>query len=134
VRPDAVVVDAKKARDAEKTSKFYAVAGKGGALLVIGALKRLVRWAGKEPEDIDEDEEEFLREGCEEFAREKLGHTNLGPGGKVLVAAGVAGFGMYMGGTPIPKKRALSPAQQQQRQPEADPRFEVLPGGQQGDQ
>ena len=95
-----------------KTRKLYEVAGKALTYLAEGGLKRAVRFAGREAADMDEDEEELIREGFEELCAVWFGRVELGPTGKVAVGCVVAGVGMYMGGTKIEKPKELPPAAQ----------------------
>jgi hypothetical protein len=86
-----------------KAKKLYQVFGKCMAYLTEGGLKRACRWAGKEPEEMDDDEEELVREGWEELGADWFGAKQIGPWGKIALGSCVAGVGMYMGGKPIPK-------------------------------
>jgi hypothetical protein len=111
VVPDAIIDPAKAAKAelereaAEKVRHVHKVVGKGFAYLTEGGLKRLCRWAGREPEDIDDDEEKLIREGWEEIAAEYLGTKKLTPWGKVAAGTFIAGTGMYLGGKEIPKPK-----------------------------
>jgi hypothetical protein len=115
----------------QKTRKLYEVAAKAGTYLLEGGLKRAVRFAGREPDDMDDDEQELIREGCGELCAQWFGRVELGPGGKVAVGCIVAGVGMYMGGTPIPKPKALPPAppHAQPAPPREDPTGDQGGGG-----
>jgi hypothetical protein len=93
-----------------KARKLYEVFGKAMGYLTEGSLKRAVRFAGREPEDMDDDELELVREGWEEKGADWFGRTNIGPWGKIALGSAVAGVGMYMGGKPLPKpKKELPP-------------------------
>jgi hypothetical protein len=100
--------------DAEETKrkarKLYEVFGKALGYLTEGGLKRACRWAGREPEDMDDDEIALVREGWEEKGADWFGKTNIGPWGKIALGSAVAGVGMYMGGKPIPKAPKAIPA------------------------
>jgi hypothetical protein len=100
--------------DAEETTrkarKLYEVFGKALGYLTEGGLKRACRWAGREPEDMDDDEIALVREGWEEKGADWFGKTNIGPWGKIALGSAVAGVGMYMGGKPIPKAPKALPA------------------------
>jgi len=91
------------AQDVAKVRHVHRVVGKSASHLVEGLLKRAVKFAGREPEDMDDDERALIEEGCTELAAEYLGQYKLTPGGKVMAGALCAGVGMYMGGRPIPK-------------------------------
>jgi hypothetical protein len=93
-----------------KTRRLYEVFGKAMAYLTEGALKRACRYAGKEPEEMDEDEIELVREGWEEKGADLFGRTSIGPWGKIALGSAVAGVGMWMGGKDIPKPKQLAAA------------------------
>ncbi len=97
---------------AEKVRQVHKVVGKACTYGLEGCLKRMCRWAGKEPDDIDDDEEALIREGFEELAAKYLGTKKISPAGKVLAGGIAAGFGMYMAGKDIPKPKP-APAQLQ---------------------
>jgi hypothetical protein len=107
IAPSSAPVDADEAK--KKTRKLYEVFGKAMGFLTEGGLKRACRWAGREPEDMDDDEIELVREGWEEKGADWFGRTNIGPWGKIALGSAVAGVGMYMGGKPLPAKK-LPPA------------------------
>lgn len=118
--PDAII-DPGKAAAAEvekaareKVRHVHKVVGKACSYGLEGCLKRMCRWAGREPEDIDDDEEALIREGFEELAAQYLGTKKISPMGKVVAGGIAAGFGMYMGGKDIPKPK--EPPQQQGQQ------------------
>lgn len=92
-----------------KARRLYEVFGRCMGYLTEGALKRAVRFAGREPEEMDDDEVTLLREGWQEKGEEWFGGTELGPWGKIALGSTVAGVGMYMGGKPIPKPNPLPP-------------------------
>jgi len=95
-----------------KARKLYEVFSKAMSYLTEGGLKRACRWAGREPEDMDDDEIALVREGWEEKGADWFGKTDIGPWGKIALGSAVAGVGMYMGGKPLPKPKAkeLPPA------------------------
>jgi hypothetical protein len=95
-----------------KAKKLYEYFAKLMAMVTEGSLKRACRFAGREPEDMDDDEIRLVREGWEEKGADWFGRTNIGPWGKIALGSAVAGVGMYMGGTPIekPKPKELPPA------------------------
>jgi hypothetical protein len=116
----AAEVDALRAPAAElageakaKAKKLYEVFGKAMAMLTAGGLQRACRYAGREPEEMDDDEEQLVREGWEEKGAEWFGRTDIGPWGKIALGSAVAGVGMYVGGKPIPPpaKLKLIPAE-----------------------
>jgi len=126
VVPDAVLSTAQAEVEkaaAEKVRQVHKVVGKACTYGLEGALKRMCRWAGREPEDIDDDEEALIREGFEELAAKYLGTKKISPAGKVLAGGIAAGFGMYMAGTEIPKpKPATAPLKLvQPQQPQQGP-------------
>lgn len=94
-----------------KAKKLYEVFGKLMSMITEGSLKRACRFAGREPEDMDDDEISLVREGWEEKGADWFGRTNIGPWGKIALGSAVAGVGMYMGGEPIdkPKPKELPP-------------------------
>lgn len=97
---------------AEKVRHVHKVVGKACTYGLEGCLKRMCRWAGREPDDIDDDEEQLIREGMEELAAKYLGTKKISPAGKVLAGGIAAGFGMYMGGKDIPKPKPAPAALQ----------------------
>lgn len=107
-----------------KARKLYELFGKAMGHLTEGGLKRAVRWAGREPEDMDDDELELVRGGWEELGAEWFGRVEIGPWGKIALGSAVAGVGMYMGGDPIapPPKQlpAVAPADGANVRPERD--------------
>lgn len=94
-----------------KISKLYEITAKMCTRMTEGGLKRAVRWAGREPEDMDEDEEQLMREGYTELCKKAFGSKKITPLGKVALASAAAGWGMYMGGKPIPKPKPQQPQQ-----------------------
>ena len=96
--------------EAVKVRRLYEYFGKAMAFLTEGGLKRAVRFAGKEPEEMDDDEIELVREGWMELGEQWFGKTTLGPAGKVALGTIVAGVGMYVGGKPLPKPKELAAA------------------------
>lgn len=102
---------------AAKSRRLYEVFGRALALVTEGTLKRCVRYAGREPADMDEDEVELIREGWEEKGQEWFGKVEVGPWGKIALGAVAAGAGMYMGGTPV---KRLPPADQGGKRPQGD--------------
>jgi hypothetical protein len=107
-----------------KVRRVHQVVGKSATNLIEGILARTCRFAGREPEEMDDDERALIAEGCSEIAAEYLGKKKLSPGGKVIAGSICAGVGMYMGGKPIPKKPApvlqLVPQEQPAPAPAAD--------------
>lgn len=94
-----------------KTRKLYELFGKAMGHLTEGGLKRAVRWAGREPEDMDDDELALVQEGWEELGAEWFGRVEIGPVGKIALGSATAAVGMYMGGITIeqkPKKLAAA--------------------------
>jgi hypothetical protein len=131
--PDAILDAGARAAEgeiekaaAEKVRHVHKVVGKACTYGLEGALKRMCRWAGREPEDMDDDEQELIREGFEELAAKYLGTKKISPAGKVLAGGIAAGFGMYIGGKEIPKPKPapalqlVPPAQLSQRPPAPD--------------
>jgi hypothetical protein len=104
-----------------KTKALYKVVAKAGGYIVDGTLQRAVRFAGREPAEMDDDEEELIREGCEELCERFFGRTEIGPWGKIAAGAVVAGVGMYMGGKPLPKAAAPKRLEASVRAPERLP-------------
>jgi hypothetical protein len=96
--------------DAEETKrkarKLYEVFGRVMGYLTEGGLQRACRWAGREPEDMDDDELAMVKEGWEEKGADWFGKTDIGPWGKIAIGSAAAGVGMYLGGKPIPKPPA----------------------------
>lgn len=85
-----------------KLRHLHTTIGSTLAMVLEGATKRAVRWAGREPQDdFSDEQQELLREGCSELAAKWLGQTELGPAGKVAVGVGLGGVMLYMGGEPI---------------------------------
>jgi hypothetical protein len=95
-----------------KARKLYELFGKAMGHLTEGGLKRAVRWAGREPEDMDDDELVLVRGGWEELGAEWFGRVEIGPWGRIALGSAVAGVGMYMGGDPIkpPEQKQLPAA------------------------
>lgn len=91
----------------KKVQHLYAVFGRAMVMLTEGGLKRACRWAGREPEEIDDDELAMIREGWEEKGADWFGKTDIGPWGKVALGSAVAGAGMYMAGKELPKPKEL---------------------------
>lgn len=91
----------------EKVRHVHKVVAKSATYALEGCLKRACRWAGREPEDMDDDEQALIREGCQELAAKVLGTKKLTPTGKIIAGSICAGVGMYMGGKPIPKPKQL---------------------------
>jgi hypothetical protein len=90
-----------------KLRRLYATLARVATRAVDGLTDRLVRSAGREPAEMDDDEEAMIREGFEEQFRIWFGRTELTPLGKVAVGAGVATAGKYFGGKPIEKPTPL---------------------------
>ena len=118
--PDQILDPAKAAAaeleeaTARKAKHVHKVLAKGGTMAVDGILQRLIRFAGREADEMDEDEIKLVTEGWEEIFAEWFGKKKLTPMGKVLAGSAVAGIGMYMGGKSIPEpKPAPAPAQLQ---------------------
>jgi hypothetical protein len=109
VIPDAIIDPAKaaaaklEAEAVEGVRHVHKVVGKSATYVLEGLLKRACRYAGREPEDMDDDEQALIREGCTEVAAKYLGKTKLTPEGKIVAGVICAGVGMYVGGKPIPK-------------------------------
>lgn len=105
-----------------KARKLYELFGKMMGHVTEGGLKRACRWAGREPEDMDDDEVAMVREGWEEKGAEWFGKVEIGPWGKIALGSAVAGVGMYMGGEPIekPKPKQLAAADGANVRPERD--------------
>lgn len=119
---------------AKKAKHVHKVLGKGGALAIDGVLQRLIRFAGREPEEMDEDETRLITEGWEEIFAEWFGKKKLTPWGKVAAGSAVAGIGMYMAGKPLPEpKPAPAPLQLVPAQrPAAGPPPPAPPAGRDG--
>lgn len=103
-----------------KGKKLYEVGAKALTYLVEGGLKRACRYAGKEPEEMDDDEQALIQEGFEEKLADLFGRTEIGPWGKIILGTAVAGTGMYVGGTAIPKPKQLTPATSKSDEPRKD--------------
>jgi hypothetical protein len=101
--PGQAAADALEDAAAKKAKHVHKVLGRGGALAIDGVLQRLIRFAGREAAEMDEDETKLITEGCEEIFAEWFGKKKLTPMGKVAAGAAVAGIGMYMGGKPLPE-------------------------------
>jgi pyruvate dehydrogenase E2 component (dihydrolipoyllysine-residue acetyltransferase) len=104
--PAAPAPAADEGAELAKVRRVHQVVGKSATNLIEGILARTCRFAGREPEEMDEDERALIAEGCSEIAAEYLGKKKLTPAGKVIAGSVCAGVGMYMGGKPIPKKPA----------------------------
>lgn len=85
---------------------LYHVAAKIGLYLIDAGLQRTVRAAGREPDQMDDDERELIQEGCEELFQKAFGRTTIGPLGKVALGSLCAGVGMYKSGKPLPAQPA----------------------------
>lgn len=94
--------------EGEKSARhLYEYFGKAMAYLTEGGLKRACRYAGREPDEMDDSEIELVREGWGELGAKWFGQTAIGPLGKIVLGSAVAGVGMYMGGKEIPPKPKL---------------------------
>jgi hypothetical protein len=99
-----------------KGRRLAEVFGQVASYLTEGALKRAVRYAGREPDEIDDDELEQIRAGWTELGQQWLGQASIGPWGRIAVYSAVAGVGMYRSGKPLPPPAAKLPP----REPEPD--------------
>lgn len=102
-----------------KVRHLHEIASKIGVRLIDGALQRACRWAGKEPDEMDDDEEQLIAEGLREVSEELFGKVKLTPWGKVGLGTLAAGAGMYMGGETLSKPHQLPPVAQVEK-PEGD--------------
>jgi len=116
VLPDAIKAPVKEAADdgaaeaARKVKHVHKVVGKAATYGLEGLLKKAVRFADKDPDDMDDDERELINEGFEELAAQFLGTRKISPVGKVIAGGIAAGFGMYMGAKDLPPKPTPAPA------------------------
>lgn len=94
---------------AETGRRLHEVFGEVMGYVTEGALKRAVRYAGREPDEMDDDELEQVRAGWAELGEQWFGSTNLGPWGKIAIYSTVAGVGMYRNGKPLPPPEPLPP-------------------------
>lgn len=81
----------------------YAVVAKVAVYMIEAGLQRAVRYCGREPEEMDDNERAMITEGAEEELGRIFGRSELGPKGKIFLGAACAGFGMWSAGTPIVK-------------------------------
>ncbi|MFL5381289.1 MAG: hypothetical protein ACJ8GN_02060 [Longimicrobiaceae bacterium] len=105
-----------------KAKKLYEVFGRAMGMATEGGLKRLCRWAGREPEEMDDNEIAMVREGWEEKGAEWFGRVEIGPWGKIALGTGLAGFGMYVNGKVLEEQKKLpaKPADGADGRPERD--------------
>jgi hypothetical protein len=99
----------------EGSEAVFAVFARALTFLTRVGLEKAVRLAGREPDEMEEAEERLIEKGWKEIGARWFGRTELGPWGKVLMGATVAGVGMYIAGEPIdppdePKALAAAPA------------------------
>jgi len=91
--------------------RLYEVFGKAMTFLTEGTLQRACRWAGREPEEMDDDEQALVAEGWREKGQEWFGQADIGAWGKILLGGATAGVGMYLGGKPLrPVEKPATPA------------------------
>lgn len=111
-----------------KPRRLYTYGAKAASAALEGVLQRAIRFAGREPAEMDDDERDLIQEGLAEQFQIWFGAQELSPLGKVALGSLVAGAGMWRQGTPLAKTPApprLTPAERDTQPAPKPPLSEV---------